>query len=312
MLKNKESLGELAGVLGVYRNGNYLVVIFDDGTKLRYLPDGEESFIPTFPESIDMNITNKCDLECEFCYASGSKQGEHADILDLEIFDSLHPHTEIAINGNDLTHPDLIVFLQRMKARDVYVGVTVSEFHFLKNIELLKFLEEKKLIRGVGVSISSDSNIDKTMKEVENFKTAVVHIVNGIVTKKTFKRLQEYKVNILILGYKLLGRGVDFHSKDVLNNKEDLKKQIEEIIRTSNLGNLKSISYDNLALEQLAIKDTTPSSIWDKFYMGDDGEFTMYIDLVDKTYASSSIGTKRRRIDEDIVNMFHRVKEGNI
>lgn len=47
-------------IIGGYTNGNYNVVIFEDGTKIRATKYDE--FIPTRLESCDCKITNFCDM----------------------------------------------------------------------------------------------------------------------------------------------------------------------------------------------------------------------------------------------------------
>lgn len=42
--------------------------------------------------------------------------------------------------------------------------------------------------------------------------------------------------------------------------------------------------------------------------MGDDGQFTMYIDLVDKEFAKSSTSSEGFKIKDNIVDMFNMVK----
>lgn len=51
-------------LLGQYQNGNYNVSIYDDGTKIR--ETNEDIFISSFPECIDLKITNKCEMLCPF------------------------------------------------------------------------------------------------------------------------------------------------------------------------------------------------------------------------------------------------------
>ena len=46
--------------LGTYVNGNTIVVMYTDGTKIRYVRTGEEP-APEYPESIDLKITNMRD-----------------------------------------------------------------------------------------------------------------------------------------------------------------------------------------------------------------------------------------------------------
>lgn len=73
-------------ILYQYTNGSTFVTIKEDGTKIR---EYDERFPPSveFPESIDIKITNYCDLNCPFCHENSNKLGKHAD-LDL-LFDKL-------------------------------------------------------------------------------------------------------------------------------------------------------------------------------------------------------------------------------
>ena len=60
-----------------YKNGNYDVTIFDDGTKIRSY---ENEAIPDFPESIDIKITNYCEINCKFCYEDSTTKGQHSNL----------------------------------------------------------------------------------------------------------------------------------------------------------------------------------------------------------------------------------------
>lgn len=51
-------------VLHSYLNGNVNITLFEDGTKIMsYVEEPNMDF----PHSIDIKITNKCDLGCSFC-----------------------------------------------------------------------------------------------------------------------------------------------------------------------------------------------------------------------------------------------------
>ena len=63
-------------LIHTYKNGNYFVSIFDDGSKVRYTD--EDEFVACFPESIDMKITNYCDSNCPMCHELSNKDGKHA------------------------------------------------------------------------------------------------------------------------------------------------------------------------------------------------------------------------------------------
>lgn len=68
--KNGETYGvidqfNIRRLLAQYQNGNYMVYIFDDGTKVRETE--EDDFIPVFSENTDVKLTNKCSQGCVFC-----------------------------------------------------------------------------------------------------------------------------------------------------------------------------------------------------------------------------------------------------
>ena len=141
-------------LLGEYINGNYTVKIYDDGTKIRF--NDEDSLIPSTVESMDIKITNKCDMGCSMCHENSTVDGLHGDIMSHSFIDNLHPWTELAIGGgNPLEHPDFIPFLEKCKNLNLIPSVTVNQHHFMKNFDLLKELTDSKMIYGLGISLSN-------------------------------------------------------------------------------------------------------------------------------------------------------------
>ena len=99
-----------------YKNGSYLVMILDDGTKIRY--NKLNIYKPDRVESMDIKITNQCDMGCPMCHENSLPNGDHADLIYNSIIDSIPPYTELAIGGgNPLTHPRLKFFLNICKER---------------------------------------------------------------------------------------------------------------------------------------------------------------------------------------------------
>ena len=70
------------------------------------------------------------------------------------------------------------------------------------------------------------------------------------------------------------------------------------------------VSFDNLSIVQLKMKQKVYN--YETLYMGDDGEFTMYIDLVKEEFSLSSCSNIRFKMEYDIVSMFNKVKSANI
>jgi hypothetical protein len=67
--------------------------------------------------------------------------------------------------------------------------------------------------------------------------------------------------------------------------------------------------FDNLAVQQLDVVRFFTPEHWAEMYMGDDGQFTMYFDLVKREFAESSRSDKRYSIgDLAVPEMFAMVR----
>lgn len=273
----------MAKLLAHYKNGNYNVKLFDDGTKIRY--NNLDNLTPEFAESNDIEITNCCDGGCEYCYMNCTPQGKHAN-LHHPIFDTIHSGVEIALNGNDLTHPDLEDFLIRMKDKGVICNLTVNQKHLHKNIEKLKDWQDRKLIWGIGVSLTDST--DKTLIEDMNIlKNTVLHVIDGLFTKQDMENLKNNNIKVLILGYKMVGRGIPYynaHKKEIDANIEYLKKELFPHKKYFN-----GLAFDNLSIEHLDVQNQVSEESWNLHNMGNEGEYTFFISLPDNTYAISSL-----------------------
>lgn len=290
-------------LIGKYINGNYTVRIYEDGTKIRETE--EDDFIPEFPESMDLKITDYCNMNCDYCHENSSTNGEHADVLNASFINTLHPFTEIAIGGgNALAHPDLIPFLNILKEKGIIANITVNQYHFIESIDLIRNLIDNNLIHGLGVSLTNAS--EEFINLIQQFPNAVIHVINGVVDPDSLQSLYDKNLKILILGYKEFRRGFQYFlrkSGDITLKKTWINENIEEIIKR-----FRVVSFDNLALAQINIKDLLTEEHWNEFFMGNDGSYTLYIDLVNKKFAKSSTSTVRHNLTNDISSMFNIIK----
>ena len=217
----------------------------------------------------------------------------------------MRSYTEISLGGgNILEQPDLNHFLNELKELKVIPSVTVNQKHFEEYKNYLKALTDNKMIYGLGVSLNEPSFafIDK----IKEFPNAVIHVIAGMFSEKDFMLLRDRGLKILILGYKHFGRGNDYydtHGGRVDNNIAWLKENLKEII-----SGFEVVSFDNLALEQLDVKSIMSEDEWERFYMGNDGSHTMYVDMVEGTFAKSSTSTERYPIMDTIDEMFKIIK----
>lgn len=308
----------MKNIIGMYKNGNYIVTMLADGTKIRSTKF--DDFIPNFAENCDVKITDKCDAGCPFCYEGCTVNGKHSKLMNEDgtpywnFLNTLKPYTELALNGNDMTHPELIEFLKFLKTKKVFANLTVNQKHFTIYKDLLKQLMDDKLIWGLGISLNDSS--DKSLFEfASNNSNVVIHTIAGILCEDDFNNMKEFNnLKILILGYKTLKRGLSYiesNNSSVEDNKNWLNKNLRVFVNT-----FKVISFDNLAIEQLNVKDTLfkdKQNEWDSFYMGDDGNFTFYIDLVKGEFSKNSCmpEDERFKIDQQysVENMFNFIRE---
>jgi hypothetical protein len=287
-------------LLHTYQNGNYTVDLYADGTKIRH--NEETSFESAFPENIDIKITNYCNAGCSYCHEGSTVQGVHGR-LDYAFLDTLRAGTELAIGGGDpLSHPDLIDFLRAVRARGIVANLTVNQVHFVKQTELLDQLVAEDLVGGIGVSFMRYS--DDFVEKIKRYPHVVLHVINGVVRYEELQKLMNQSLRVLILGYKFLRRGEAYYDASVEERKAVIYSKIHDIIKGFEI-----VSFDNLAIEQLKIRRIFTSEEWAMFYMGDDGKFTMYIDMVEGEFALSSTSRTRYPITENIDDMFKIVKE---
>lgn len=290
-------------IIGQYKNGNYYVTMLSDGTKIRRTE--EDEFIPLYPENTDCRLTANCSVGCNFCYDGATPDGKHGN-LNCEFLNHLHPYTEMALNGNDLNHPDLIPFLEKLKSQKVFANITLNQIQFEKNIDTVRDLVDKKLVWGVGISLVNPS--DDFIALVKEFPNAVIHTINGLLSEEQIDKLANNDLKILVLGYKMRGRGDSFyeeHKSLVESRKAWLDEHLGEVTKK-----FKVMSFDNLAIEQLTSIKSVVGDKWDEFYMGDDGGYTFYIDLVNGTFAKNSCIDERFPIgDKSMDEMFNFIRE---
>lgn len=308
----------------LYINGNYIVKTARYGSSFfglwkRALRIGED-LKSEFPDSIDLKISNRCSHGCPFCHESSIKNGK---ILDLdktkEILSQLPTKPiEIAVGGGNVLEcldetEDILDWLNK---RGHQTRITIT-FNDLKSTGSKK-LDEKITnilygVGGLGISITSlkSTGIDLSIFEKNGnffpFKgdllnytdlgknlslgpQIVYHVIAGITPLDDIKWLiKNTKSSILILGFKQWGRSKDSDIPDL----SKLKEYLKDLIQSPENSNLSTIGFDNLAIEQLDIKNIIGDNSWKEIYLGDEGSCSMYIDAVKGEFARTSRSPER-------------------
>ena len=292
-----------------YINGNYRVYLnLENGTKIRM--NDLDNLTPSYPESMDIKICNRCNMGCSYCHEDSTVDGELGDIMNAKFINTLLPYTELAIGGgNPLEHPDLVNFLIKCKSLKLVPSITVHQKHFLENIELLRKLRDDKLVYGLGVSITNVTT--ELIENLKEFPNAVCHIIAGIASESVINKLANNNLKILILGYKTFRRGEVLYNKDSSNIDFLIQYMYDILPEMIEKNWFNTISFDNLAIEQLNPKRLMSEEQYKEFYMGDDGSHTCYIDLVKKEFAVSSTSVERYPLLDDIRDMFDIVTKSS-
>lgn len=286
-------------LLTTYKNGNYSVFIFSDGTKVRVLDENETEFKPEMPESIDVKISEKCSLNCPFCYENANISGKVASLGAIFNFaNELKPGIELAIGGGALSEIEreqfFTIITTLSQTYELLPSITVNALELLNEdfFTSISLMARLNFINGLGVSYNKNNNAKKKLLQLKRRfpKKVIVHTIAGITDQDDYQWLMDNNFKVLILGYKDCGRasGMSQFTEEAFNWLEANIFTLKE--------NLKTLSFDCLAVKQLNVKEKVSEEDWNSFYMGDDGEFTMYADLVNMKYAKNSIAPENERI----------------
>jgi len=275
-----------------YRNGNYTVTIADDGTKVR--PSGD--LHPVWPESIDVKVTNRCDAGCAFCHEMSTEDGASFDPCEAyRLFEHMPSGVELAIGGGNPLECRRELEWMFDGLRGHILNVTVSAWH-------LHTWSERLHPTAIGVSYVPILH-ESIERFTETHANCVVHLIAGVHTIADLARCRESFERILVLGYKEVGRGVTYFDDVVRHSLVEWRRRIGEFMGE------RLLVFDNLAVQQLDVVRFFTPEHWAEMYMGDDGQFTMYFDLVKREFAESSRSDKRYSIgDLAVPEMFAMVR----
>ena len=269
-----------------YHNLDSFVQIYEDGTKVRQSVGNRM----IQPESIDLKITNQCNVGCRFCSEGSCPTGKHANYENIiNLVDCLAPGTEIAIGGGDaLSFPELKWLLNLFYSKGLICNLTTHEAHFAKGISIIRDYMSSGLIRGLGISPAQpfSFSVRDDIKALPYPQNVVIHTVAGIHDINEILYFSDKGYKVLVLGYKELGRGKGFYKKfkNISRAIAELKNKIPFLL--NNAKNI--ISFDNLAIKQLDVMRWLKHEGMEDLYMGEDGKYSMFVDAVEMKYAKSS------------------------
>lgn len=265
-----------------YVNGGYKVSIFETGTKIR---EKIGSTSPVHPEQMDLKITDWCDAGCPACHEQSTKRGKHGDVDKMvKLLSTLPTGVEIAIGGGDpLSHPDFERLIYSLRDIGLIPSVTVNGRHLARSVDRLERFIGDKALFGVGVSYW-EGMIDW------EYEHKVIHMINGIDSPEVLDNWEKGQ-KILLLGYKNFGRGIKYNEKNAEKVLALINQWYRELIW---IAKDHKVSFDTLAITQMNPRRLFANvAEYDQRFMGEEGQFSMYVDGVTETFAVSSYSEKR-------------------
>jgi len=300
-------------ILHRYLNGNVTVTIYEDGTKIREWEGDQEV---ESGESCDIKLTNSCSLgdkfdkdgnllqrskTCEFCHEMSNNIGKHGDLeLIKKIWETHQPGTEMALGGgNVFEHPDIEAFLYHMSGKGFLPNITMNTLHMKPYADRIRALQEDKAIRGIGISYRGPEYMDKLPDNVL-YNNAVFHMILGVNDLKDAKAVinwcksKQIKPKILLLGYKQFGNGIKVYSPELQTKINKWRLYLPILLGMEGL----TLSFDNLAIDQIGVEKYMSKEDWNMFFQGIDGSMTLYVDSVERVFARTSTSYKKYSLPE--------------
>ena len=190
--------------------------------------------------------------------------------------------------------------------RVVTTGEVLSRYDELMKIKKSNEYRSYLIDKEKGINNTKFDYLDSELSDLERYLSKLPHINENTNNMKTeILKLVSPNLNQIEKARKLyleLNKRVsyDINYMNFINTKNnDGKSQIYN----------RDISFDNLAIEQLKLKDLNLVSNWEQFYMGDDGQYTFYIDAVNQKYYKSSLELNGFDCENKTINeMFSHVK----
>jgi MoaA/NifB/PqqE/SkfB family radical SAM enzyme len=306
-----------------YRHDGNFWIFFDkvNGVKKRITFNTELSIKDynksTYPELIDLHITDRCNKGCDFCYQNSTVNGLDANKEEITtILYALSQMNvfEVALGGGEPTlHPNFKEIIDYANWHNIVPNFSTYSTLWLKDKEIVDVVKE--YVKGIGVSIHNSNDI-KIIEEIANvvnencenkYVTSIYsqdkgpniiaqHAFNTLPFEdfmKMYKELYEKEIPVLLLGFKNTGRANK--SMFITYTKEQLDEFINYL--KDNYIDSGSLSVDTLfastykwMLDKLEIEENV--------YEINEGQFSCYIDAVNKKISASSFAKKRYDFEE--------------
>lgn len=269
-----------------------------EGMKIQIsLSEKNNTWYPTWPEQVDVKITDYCGEGCRFCYTNSTTKGEHASEEALADFIGICKELqipEVAIGGGEPTdHPLFDEFITELRAAHISPNFTTRSVSYIqKNRDALAAGEHPS----PSFAFSCESH-DKAQEFMQIYTQGepmgysrtrpslqvIPAIINESELSKIARLAGESYARLTLLGVKNTGRGHSFTP----DPPEMARRKFDAIVREYSPSSYnRHLGVDTAYVQNNGIPDSVVSSI----IVPREGVYGMYIDAVKGKMGPSSYG----------------------
>lgn len=223
---------ENSGPICIYdeKSEDFIIQDNSSGNKIRLSFNSENSTKKSsFPELVDLKITDHCDYGCTFCYQSSTKKGIHGTDENISKAIKMLSNSgamEIAIGGGEPTsHPSLLNILREIRQHNMLACFTTKNFNLHEHTNFKEIVETSN---SIAFSCNSIAEIEKVqiiknaMQIFDYDKRPKVYIqmIPELMSDLNFDNALMYISNefyntpVTLLGYKDFGFGEKYKPKN--------------------------------------------------------------------------------------------------
>lgn len=277
------------------RSGNRLVLTFNDNAA---------PYAPVTPMLMDIKITDFCTHGCAYCYQGSTKNGEHMNPKELWSYAGMVAEAkvfEVAIGGGEPTQcPHFDQYIEMLHNQGVVVNFTTKSTDWLEDEKRAEHI--LKHIGAFAFSVDGDTmpKLDRiydilkyrgwTGYGKEKLTLQVVPAtVSAYQLETTLTWAAAKNIRVTLLGYKESGRGAKFKEIGLAKswgkfNEGEWLGTVAKLNKEKKLGRL-SIDTTLASKYEAELKEL---GLPDWLYHTKEGQYSMYLDLVQMKYGPSS------------------------
>jgi len=203
--------------------GHWTLFCPEVGTKARVsLDDSPPPAHSTYPELIDVKITDFCAKGCDYCYQQSTPKGSHADSFYLQRLAGACGTMkvfEVAIGGGEPTaHPDFIHTLELFRGSGVVPSFSTRCLAWMKDQAKARKISDLCGSWALSADYATDILIARETASKAGIKMPAIHIVIGAnpweVTRELIDQCVELRLRMVLLGFKTVGLGNGYEEHD--------------------------------------------------------------------------------------------------